>query len=288
MTGLFAGEVALSGLTAATPLLLAATGETLRERAGVLDIGIEGEMLAGACAAFAAANLAGSAALGLAAAALAGLALAGIFAAAAIRVGAHQIVAGTAVNLIALGATGVLARSGVLPDPGSGAVLLAPIFGPLTILDVAAIAAVPALAIFLFATSTGLRLRVCGESIDDAASLRIPVGRFRVASSLAGGALAGLAGSALTLELSDRFLEGMSAGRGFIALALVAFGRWNPVGAAAAALFFGLLQAVQFQLQARGVLHVSSQALLLLPYVLSLGALAGWAGRSRAPANLGR
>jgi ABC-type uncharacterized transport system permease subunit len=288
MTGIPAGAVLLSGLTAATPLLLASAGETLRERAGILDIGVEGEMLAGACAAFALANFAGSASAGLAAAGAAGMLFAALFAASTIRFGAHQIVAGTAVNLIALGATGFLARFGMLPEPGPAAVLLPRILGPLTALDLAAIAAAPAITLLLFRTSAGLRLRVCGESVADAAALRISVPRFRAACSLAGGALAGLGGAALTLELSDRFVEGMSAGRGFIALALVAFGRWTPVGAAAAAIFFGVLQAVQYQLQARGVLDLPAQALLLLPYVLSLAALAGWAGRSRAPANLGR
>ncbi len=100
--------------------------------------------------------------------------------------------------------------------------------------------------------------------------------------------LCGLAGASLALELSDSFVEGMSAGRGFLALALVAFGRWNPIAVAGAALLFGILQAIQYQIQAAGFLHLPSQALLLLPYVLSIVALAGFSGKRLAPADLGK
>jgi len=278
--------ILVSGLTAATPLLLAGMGETLRERAGVLDIGIEGEMLAGAFAGWLCARASGSAAAGAAAAIAAGLGAALVFGAIVVGLRADPIVAGTGMNLAALGATGVLLRaaaSGTLSTP-----LFRPLAGPLTAIDLAALALVPATHAFLAGTSWGLRLRATGESLSDAAALKVPVGRYRIAATLAGGALTGLAGASLTLELSDTFLEGMTAGRGFIALALVAFGRWRPFSVAAACAAFGVLQAIQYQLQARGTFILPPQALLMLPYALSLAALALRSGRGRGPADLGK
>ena len=285
MTVMIALAVLVSGLTAATPLLLAAMGETLRERAGVIDIGIEGEMLAGAFAGWVCARASGSSAAGVAAAIAAGTAVALLFGAIVVGRRVDPIVAGTGVNLAALGATGILLR---LAASGGPTPLLRPIAGPLSAIDLVAVAAVPVTHLFLSGTSWGLRLRATGESLTDASALKIPVRRYRIAATLAGGALAGLGGAALTLELSDTFLEGMTAGRGFIALALVAFGRWRPLTVALACFGFGLLQAVQYQLQARGTLSLPPQALLMLPYVLSLAALALRAGRARAPADLGK
>lgn len=287
MTGAITLALLVSGITAATPLVLAAMGETIRERAGVLDIGIEGEMLAGAFAAWAGAKLSGSALAGVAAAIGSGVVVAALFALLVVGCRADAIVAGTAVNLVALGATGVLLRSGG-PAAFRTAPLAVRVAGPFTAIDLAAIAAVPAVSFFLFHTSWGLRLRATGESLTDARSLKIPTSRYRLAAILAGGAFAGIGGACLTLELSDSFLEGMTAGRGFIALALVGFGGWRPVRVAVACIVFGLLQAAQFQLQARGGWSLPPQALLALPYVFSLGALALRAGRSRAPADLGK
>ena len=284
MTAALVGAVLVSGATAATPLLLAASGETIRERGGILDIGIEGEMLAGAFAAWAASTASASALAGAAAAAAAGFAVAALFGAFTVFRRADPIVAGTAVNLVVLGATGVLLRA----RSAGSAPLLARVAGPFTILDLAALASAPAAFLFLFRTTWGLRLRAAGESLADASALKVPTRRYRFAASAAGGALAGLGGAALTLELSDTFLEGMTAGRGFVALALVAFGRWKPIPVAAACFGFGLLQAIQFQLQARGTTGIPSQALLTLPYVLALAALGARAGRSRAPADLGK
>lgn len=277
----------LSGVTAATPLLLAAVGETVGEKAGVINVGIEGDMLLGAFAAFAAGRLTHSAAAACLAAALAGLLLAGLFGAVALAGGADQIVTGTATNLLALGATGFLYRTFLAASSSAMAALPAVALG-LSAIDLLALGLVPLSFFFLFRTSWGLKLRSTGESLRDSRALALNVRKIQTAAALVGGALAGLAGAVLVLELSDTFLEGMSAGRGFIALALVAFGRWNPLGVGLAALFFGLLQAAQFQLQARGILSLPSQALLLLPYVLSLLALAGLAGRSRSPSDLGK
>ena len=277
----------LSGVTGATPLLLAALGETVRERAGAINIGVEGEMLAGAFAAFAAGRATHSATLACAAAAVAGLLFAEAFAAFAFSAGADQIVTGTAVNLLALGLTGFLSRTFYPLAAGSGAPLPA-CFAGLTLVDAVAFLLVPAVWIFLYRTTWGLRLRATGESIADSRSLGGPVRRIRAGANLLAGALSGIAGAVLVLEISDTFVEGMTAGRGFVAIALVAFGRWNPVGIALAALFFGLLQAAQFQLQARGLVTRPPQALLMLPYVFSLLALAGFTGKSRSPADLGK
>lgn len=274
----------LSGLTAATPLQLAAMGETVAESAGVLNIGIEGEMLAGAFVAFAGSRALGSPAAGLLLAGLAGALLALLFSWIALVRGADQIVAGTAINLLALGVTGIFAASA----SGAAAPVFRPAIGPLSALDVAALLLPAAFFLLLEKTSLGLRWRSCGQSIAESAALNIPVRKLRVGAVTLGGLLAGLAGAALTLELSDTFVEGISSGRGFIVIALVAFGRWNPLAVSAACLLFGLLQALQFDLQARGFAALPPQAFLLLPYVFSLLALAGLAGRTRAPKNLGR
>jgi ABC-type uncharacterized transport system permease subunit len=281
------GALAVSALTAATPLLLASSGETLRQRAGVLNIGIEGEILAGAFAAFAIARASGSAALGCLAGAAAGLLLAGLFATIALAAGADQIVTGTAVNLLSLGATGSLLR--LLP-PGavSAGALLPAIMGRFTALDLAAWGLPAGVWLLLFRTSTGIRLRAAGESARNASSLGIGVGTIRTLATLSAGMAAGLAGAALTLELADTFIEGASAGRGFLALALVAFGSWRPGRVALACGIFGLLQALQFALQARGFFSLPPQALLVAPYVFALVALAGLGGKSRAPADLAR
>jgi simple sugar transport system permease protein len=259
-------------------------GETLAESAGVLNIGIEGEILAGALAAFAGARSTGSPAFGLLLAGLAGAFLALLFSWIAIARGADQIVAGTAINLLALGLTGIYAAR----SSGAAAPVFRAAVGALSALDVAALLLPLAIFLLLRKTSLGLRWRSCGQSIADSAALRIPVKRLRIEAVTIAGILAGLAGASLTLELSDTFVEGISSGRGFIVIALVAFGRWNPLAVSAACLVFGLLQALQFDLQARGVAGLPPQLFLLLPYLLSLLALAGLAGRTRAPADLGR
>lgn len=280
--------VLLSGLTAATPLILCAMGETLGEKAGVINIGIEGEMLGGAFAAYALSSLTGSALYGCTAAAAAGMLLAALFSLVSISGRSDPIVTGTAINLLALGTTGLFFRRFFLTGAFGRTALLGRVLGGLTVLDLLALALIPASFVFLFRTTWGLRLRAAGESRRDSAAFGIHTQRTQWAATLTAGALCGLAGASLTLELSNTFVEGMSSGRGFVALALVAFGRWNPVGVAAACLFFGLIQAAQFQLQARGLFHLPSQALLLLPYILSLLALAGYAGKTKAPGDLGK
>ncbi|HEU4828907.1 MAG TPA: ABC transporter permease [Gemmatimonadales bacterium] len=297
---LVAGFLAAS-VRVATPLLLAATGETLAERSGVINLGIEGSMLAGALAA-AIGSTAGGPASGLLAAIAAGAALAALFAAVSVHAGADQIIAGTAVTLGAVGITGAAYRSfygtggAGLSIPTLGPVeipLLAkvPVIGPALfaqpVTTYFAVALVPCVWWLLFRTRPGLALRAAGESAEGARAAGVRVRAARTAAVIAGGALAGLAGATLVLAQVGTFSERMTAGRGFIAIAIVVLGRWHPVGILAAALFFGAATALQFVFQASGV-GVPYQLFLVLPYVLALLGLAGAVGRVRAPRDLGR
>jgi ABC-type uncharacterized transport system permease subunit len=284
----------------AAPLLIAALGELVVERAGVVNIGIEGLMLTGAFAAFAVASASGSPAAGAGAAVGAALALGAVFAGAAVLARADQIVVGTALNLLALGATGLGLRA-AFPDgatdapgvadlalPGLGGLpLLGPVLFRQSPYVPGALVLCVGVGLFLGRTRAGLGLRAVGEAARaaDAEGIRVPA--VRCAAVLFGAAAAGLAGSVLTLSQSHVFTEGMTAGRGFIALTVVIFGRWRPLGALGAALFFGLASALQFRLQARG-LGIPYPVFLMFPYAVTLAVLALAAGGGRAPADLGR
>lgn len=289
-----------AALRLAAPLLLAALGELLVERSGVVNIGVEGMMLTGAFAAWAVAVETGSPWWGVAAAPVAAAALASVFVVFALGRGADQIVVGTAINLLALGLTGAVYRGryGVLaPEapllppldlglPTAGVPLLGALGRP-SLFAVAGAVAFAALAIGLRATRPGLRLRAAGESAQAAAAEGVRVLRVRTAAVLIGAILAGIGGAALSVSLTTSFSEGMSAGRGFIALAVVIFGRWRPAGVLLGSLFFGAATALQFRMQARGV-GIPYPVLLMLPYVLTLAVLVLATGRARAPADLGR
>jgi ABC-type uncharacterized transport system permease subunit len=287
-------------LRLAAPLLLAALGELVVERAGLINIGIEGAMLVGAFAGFAAASATGNAPAGVAAAILAGAGTGALFAAFAVWRGADQIVVGTAVNLLALGATALAARAlwAGAPPPAptlapffSAAAVATPWIGPVLLRQTffvwAGIALAAVIGLALSRTRAGLRLRAVGESARAADAEGIAVARTRFAAVVFGAALAGLAGAALSLAQSDTFTEGMTAGRGFIALAIVIFGRWRASGVLFASLFFGLATALQFRLQARGAAFPYPLS-LMLPYLVTLAVLALAAGRGRAPGDLGR
>ncbi len=285
----------------ATPLLLAALGEMIAERGGVINLGIEGAMLSGALAA-AIGAAAGGTLMGLGASVLAGIALASIFAAAAIGARADQIISGTAVTLLAVGLTGAIyarafgaAGAGLsLPTLKQVAV---PVLAKIPLLGGAlfdqpvttyvALIAVPGTWWFLFRTRTGLALRAVGESPEHALAAGIAPRALQTAAVLTGGAFAGLAGGTLVLAQVGTFAERMTAGRGFIAIAIVVLGRWHPVGVLGGALLFGAATALQFVLQAMG-LPVPYQLFLVLPYLLTLVLLAGLVGGVHAPAALGR
>jgi simple sugar transport system permease protein len=283
----------------AAPLLLAALGELIVERAGVVNIGVEGTMLTGAFVGFAVAVATGSAGLGVGAAIFAGCAVGALFAFFAIARGTDQIVVGMAINLLALGATGLATRALYAGATPSGPTLNAtalPIAGELPFLGPALFSHTPFVyAAFTLAlvvgfgltrTRAGLRLRAVGEVARAADAEGVPVARVRWVALVIGSGLAGLAGSALSLAQSDTFTEGMTAGRGFIALAAVIFGRWSARGVVLAALFFGLANALQFRAQAQG-LPIPYPIFLMFPYLVTLAVLAFVAAQARAPANLG-
>lgn len=287
-------------LRLATPLLIAALGELVVQRAGVVNIGIEGTMLCGAFAGFAVAALTGSPAWGALGAAGVGCVVGAVFAAFAVVRRADQIVVGMAVNLLALGATGLGLRAlhpggaptlpslaawplpGLASLPGVGAVLFRH-----TPFEYAGWLLAAAVGLWLARTRAGLRLRAVGEAARAADGEGVAVMRVRAAAVLFGSTLAGLAGAALSLAQSGTFTEGMTAGRGFIALAVVIFGRWSALKVVLAALFFGGATALQFRLQARGI-AIPYPVFLMLPYLVTLAVLAVAAGRARAPADLGR
>lgn len=282
------------------PLALAALGETVSERSGVINIGLEGSIIAGALGGALGALAFDSAGLGLGVGAAAGLAAALVFAVFAISLGADQIITGTAVTIGGLGMTGAIyqARFGAtgtelslptlasvrIPVLADIPVVGTPLFDQAPTAYLAYFAA-PALWYLLFRTPYGLELRAVGEAPDAAEAAGVRVLTIRFLATLFGGVLAGIAGAHLALAHAGTFAENMSAGRGFIAIAVVVLGRWNPALVLFAALFFGAASALQFLLQALG-LELAYQIFLALPYLLTLAALAGWMGRARAPAAL--
>jgi general nucleoside transport system permease protein len=284
----------------ATPLLLAALGETVAERGGVINVGLEGTIIAGCLAGLVAADVGGPA-TGLAAAGIAGVALAAVFAVVAIGMQANQIITGTAVTMLGLGLTGTLYRvaygdGGASLSSSTLAPIAIPVLSRIPIIGGALfrqplptyLAALLAVAVWwwLFRTQSGLALRAVGENPAAARASGIAPRRTQVLGVLFGGLCGGLAGGTLVLAQVGTFAEGMSAGRGFVAIAIVALGRWNPLGAALAALLFGMAGALQFLFQAME-LDIPYQIFLALPYVLTLLALAFASGRYRAPAALG-
>lgn len=285
----------------ATPLALAALGEVVVERAGIINLGLEGAILAGAFGSLVGAT-AGGILWGYAGAAVGGALVAALFAVFVVWFNADQIISGTAVTLLSAGATGTLYRLGY---GATGAALSTPTSAPLAmpglsqlpvlgsalftqpLVTYAAYLLVPLLAWWLVSTHAGLALRAVGERPEAAEAAGIRVGRIRVLAVLTGGVLGGLAGGTLVLAQAGTFAEGISAGRGFIAVAIVVLGRWNPLGVALAALVFGAASALQFAFQAMGW-HAPYQLFLVSPYLLTLAGLAGLGGKARAPAALGK
>jgi general nucleoside transport system permease protein len=295
------GGFLAAAVRVATPLLIAATGETVTQRSGVLNLGLEGMMLAGALAAALGATASGPW-TGVALAVLAGMTLAGVFALVTIGARADQVIAGTAITLAAVGLTGTIYRQAYgaagagldlptlapIPIPVLSTV---PVLGPALFSQPAptylGLLAVPAVWWLLFRTRIGLALRATGESATVARAAGVPTRLVRVVAILFGGGCAGLAGATLVLAQVGTFAERMTAGRGYVAIAIVVLGRWHPVGVAVAALAFGAAMALQFLFQTLG-LETPYQLFLMLPYVLALLALAGVVGRVRAPGDLGK
>lgn len=294
---LLAGGVAL-----AVPLLLAALGEIIMERAGIIDIALEGKMLVAAFFAMLVTYATGSPAMGVVAGILAAGVMALLFAGFCVSARADQIIVGAGLNILALGVTGVLFRQffgltgdalttrafAPLPIPALAAL---PVVGPAlfqqNVLVYLAGLAVPATWFLLQRTRFGLHVRACGENPAAADSAGIQVSRVRFLAVCLGGSFCGVAGAYLALAQANTFIEGMTAGRGFIALAIVIFARWNPFGAVLVSLLFGIASALQFQFQALG-LAVPHQFFLMLPYILTIVVAAGLGANMQAPAALAK
>lgn len=279
-------------LRIAIPYLFAAAGGAIAERAGVVSLTLEGFMLGGAFGAVLGAHYTGNAWLGIAAGIAVGVLLGSIHAGASIRFKADQVVVGVAINLFAVGITRFflqLAFQSSSNSPrvvgfgasagGSSAAFLA---NPLVWLG---LAVMPAMAFVINKTRFGLRVRAVGEHPLAAASVGVPVNRVRYAAVIASGALAALGGVYLALD-QHQFTDSMTAGRGFIALAAVIFGRWDPLRAGVACLLFAAAETLQIQLQAAQI--IPSQFVAMIPYVLTIVAVAGVVGRSTPPAALGK
>jgi len=290
-----------AGVRTATPLAYAALGELVVERAGVINIGLEGAIIGGAFGALVFAG-AGGVSLGFAGAALAGILVAALFALFVVTLRTDQIITGTAMSMLGLGLTGTLYRTmygsagaslhtptiAPAPVPGLSAI---PVIGPALfdqpVVTYALYALVPALAWWFYRSVAGLALRAVGEHPEAARGAGISPDRVQWAALLFGGAMGGIGGGTLVLAQVGTFAEGMSAGRGFIAIAIVVLGRWTPFGVAGAALLFGAASALQTLAQTTGW-AIPYQLPLAFPYVLTLVLLASARARTAAPAALGQ
>jgi simple sugar transport system permease protein len=283
MSDILIVSLLFSAVRLATPLLLAALGGLYSERSGVINIALEGLMLAGAFTAATVTYYTRSPWIGLAAAVLAGMIVALLHGVACIQFKADQVVSGTAINILFLGVPALLsgalfASTGATPQLPQGQLLpLAPI--------VLAFALVPVTWYALNRTPFGLRLRAVGENPEAADTAGIDVSKVRYAGVILSGALAAIGGAYLSIGQSSLFARNMSAGRGFIALAALIFGKWRPVQTMLACLLFGFAEAVSIQMQ--GVSRIPVQFIQIIPYVLTIVVLAGFIGLSRAPKALG-
>ena len=297
-----AAQLLLLTLAAGTPLVYAALGELVTEKSGVLNLGVEGMMLVGAVVAFIVAATSKSPWLGVAAGMLAGAALALVFAVVTLSLQANQVASGLALSLFGVGLSAFVGLDYVsvviepiqplaVPVLSDLPVIGKLLFGhnPLVYLSLVLFAAIQW---FLFRTRAGLVVRAVGESPQSAHAIGYPVVRIRYLAVLFGGACAGVGGAYLSLVYNPSWVEGMTAGRGWIALALVVFATWKPWRVLAGAYLFGGVTLAQFQAQALGV-EISAQYLSMLPYVATIVVLAiisrdAVTIRLNAPASLGK
>jgi general nucleoside transport system permease protein len=274
-----------SAIRLVAPILLAALGGLLTERAGIFNVALEGLMLVGAFFAVAGTYWTGNAFVGLGLAVLAATIVAIVFAVVVVDLGGDAIVAGLAVNILALGLTTYLVKpvfgvQGSYYDPTLRGLpdLVLPLVGGYSPLVYLAFLLAVAAQVLLFRHPWGIRLRAVGEHPTAAASVGVPVRRVRYLAVLASGVLCGLAGAQLSISLVTQFVQGMTAGRGFIALVAVMFGRANPLGVLAASLLFGFTYALTLRLQGVGI---PPQFVAMLPYVATILVLVGVAVRAR-------
>ncbi|MCX6457598.1 MAG: ABC transporter permease [Actinobacteria bacterium] len=290
-------SVLVFGWGYAVPLVLAAMVGIIGERSGVVNIGIEGQMLMSAFAGFFGSVFTGSIYLGMIIGILTGVLMGAFLAVAAVKWEMDQIIAGVVINIVAAGLTSFFYAQGkTLPElmPVVSIPLLSdiPLIGPVFfrngLFALSTLFIVVAVNYALFKTRWGLRSRSVGEYPSAADAAGINVTRVRMMNVTLAGALAGCAGAFLALEAAGTFARGLTAGRGFLALAIMIFGAWNPMGALAAALFFGLSTAIASQLQADEVINIPQQFVNLLPFVMTLIVLSIAVGRVRPPAAAGQ
>lgn len=294
------GAVLAATIRNATPLVFAALGGMFSERSGVVNIGLEGLMLISAFAGVVGAFLSGSAWIGLLFAVGAGLLFALIHAVMCVTFEADQIISGTAINLLALGGTAflmviVFGQGGTSPDVEKFDPIAIPLLSQIPVVGRALFnqsllvylmyAMVPITFFVLFKTPFGLRLRATGEVPEAVDTAGVSVARMRYYGVALSGMLAALGGVYLSMSLLSSFTEGMTAGRGFIALAAMIFGRWHPVGAFGAALLFGLGGALTIRVPPEAI---PNEFIQMIPYVLTIVVLAGFGGRAIAPAAVGK
>jgi simple sugar transport system permease protein len=288
MRSIFNVALIFSTIRLATPLILAALGGLYSERSGVINIALEGLMLAGAFTAASVTYYSGNPWLGLLAGIAAGVAVAAVHAVASIRFKADQVVSGTAINILMTGIPAFIggalfASTGSTPQiPKEQLIPIAPI--------VIALLLVIITWYVLYRTPFGLRLRAVGEKPEAADAAGVSVKFMRYTAVLISGALAGIGGAYLSIGQSSLFTRNMTSGRGFIALAALIFGKWRPVQTMLACLLFGFTEAISIQLQ--GVRlpsgeDIPNQFIQIIPYVLTMIVLAGFIGQSRAPRALG-
>jgi len=292
----------LTIITAATPLVYAAIGELVTEKSGVLNLGVEGMMLTGAICSFAVVHLTGNAVLGVIGGLLAGMALSLVFAFLCLTLHASQVATGLALTIFGIGISALLGQSMVgiaytgLPKLSIPFLSELPIVGTLLFqhdaLVYGSIGLVLLVSIFLFRTRAGLVLRGIGDSPESAHVLGLGVIRTRYLATLFGGACSGLAGAHLSLSYSPMWVENMSAGRGWIALALVVFASWRPGRLLFGAYLFGTISIMQLHGQAWG-LAIPSQFMSMLPYLATIVVLVLISTdrgkiKQNAPASIGK
>lgn len=289
MSEIFTVALIWSTIRLSTPLILAALGGLFSERSGVINIALEGMMLAGAFTAAAVTYAVGDPYVGLLAGMMAGVLIAAIHAVACIRYKADQVVTGTAINILMIGMPAFLSGAFFLSSGSTPQIPKEQLIPWIPI--VIAFALVPISWYVLYKTPFGLRLRSVGENPEAADAAGVKVARMRYAGVLLSGVLAGIGGAYLSIGQSSLFTRNMTSGRGFIALAALIFGKWRPVQTLLACLLFGFTEAISIQMQ--GVVKLPSgddipvQFIQMVPYVLTIIVLAGFIGSSRPPRALG-
>ncbi len=302
MTSVILVSILMTLVAAATPILLAALGELVVEKAGVLNLGVEGMMLTGAVAGFAVAYSTGSTTLGLGAAVIAGAATAMVFAVLTLSLSANQVATGLALTIFGIGVSSLIgagfvgrtiARLGpIFPDGLSNHPWLRIVFGHDGVVYLS-LALVFAVSLFLQRTRAGLILRAVGENDASAHAIGYPVIAIRYAACAFGGALAGLGGAYFSLALTPMWADRLTAGRGWIALALVVFAAWRPGRLLLGAYLFGAVMTLELQAKAAGITWLAPEVLAMAPYlatiaVLTMMSLGRKSGRLDAPACLGK